>query len=430
MKRSMKDRSLKIKRRIAGVACVAFAVCLLGLGCSPTKPVGRDAKGVLHLEFWNGFSGPDGPTMEKLVDSFNQTHPDIQVHMQIIPWGTFYDKVTLGLAFGGAPDVFVLHASRVPEYASHGVLASLEGFPGLKEMEQDVVPNVRRAGIWQGVRYSFPLDCHPLGLYYNTDLFSKAGIDHPPTNEKEFEEDAHRLTKTSPGKSSPDQWGFVITDIHLVGTTLFDQFGGGVLTPDLNHTAMDTPASKQAVDTMIRWVQDGHICPKPDPGGSWMQFQTGKAAMAIQGIWMIDSVRTQKGLHYAAAPVPIFGPNKAVFGNSHTLNMPATLTPERKVAAWTFIRYLSDHSIKWAEAGQVPIRQSILNSAGFQKLPVQTQFAKQLSYVDYEPFSPIINQIDGYGDTAIESAVDGVASTDDALKQAARRINRVLDLQK
>jgi multiple sugar transport system substrate-binding protein len=366
--------------------------------------------------------------MERIVDSFNAAHRDIRVHMQIIPWGTFYDKVTLGLAFGGAPDVFVLHASRVPEYASHGALAPLEGRPGLKQIEADIVPSVRKSGVWQGTRFSLPLDCHPVGLYYNVDLFRRAGIDHPPVDEQEFVQDAHRLTVKGPN-GSVKQWGFVITDTHLVGSTVFSQFGGGVLNGRLDRSAMDTVASRDAVGLMLSWLADGGICPKPDPAGAWFEFQTGRAAMAMQGIWMIDSLEHQKDLNYAAAPVPRFGPGRAVWANSHTLNMPAGLPEDRKAAAWTFMRYLSDHSLDWARAGQVPIRSSILNSPGFRMLRVQREFAKELPYVAYEPFSPVINQVAGFADTAVEATLGGVQAPDDALRQAARRVDRVLELQ-
>jgi multiple sugar transport system substrate-binding protein len=286
------------------------------------------------------------------------------------------------------------------------------------------MPTQWKAGVVDGNRYSIPLDCHPLGLYYNARLFREAGISHPPTNEQEFEADARRLTNPK-----QNRWGFVVTDFHLLGSTLFDQYGGGLMSPDLKRSDLDDPASLQAVSRMIGWVKDGRICPKPDPGGSWGEFQTGRAGMAIQGIWMIDSVAHQEGLEVAAAPVPQFGPHAGVWASSHCLCMPAKLPEERQVAAFTFIKYLSDHSLEWAKAGQVPIRKSILNSKEFKSLPIQREFAKQLPDVVYEPFSVSVNQCASFADTAVEAAVQGVEPPQEALQRAARRVNRVLDLR-
>jgi multiple sugar transport system substrate-binding protein len=393
--------------------------------CSPPGYAPRDERGVLHLEFWNGFSGPDGQTMDKIVKQFNAEHKDIQVRVQVIPWGTYYDKVTLALAFGGAPDVFVLHAQRVPEYASHGALARVDDLVGkFGPPPADFRARQWQAGKYQDARYALPLDCHPLGLYYNTKLFREAGIDHPPATEAEFVEDAHKLTEAAKG-----QWGFAITDFHLVGSTVLAQFGGGLLTDDLNRSNLDSKASKAAVNEMIGWVKDGRICPKPDPGGSWGAFQTGKVAMAMHGIWMLDSIKNQEGLEFAAAPVPQFGPRKAVWAGSHCLCMPANLPEERRLAAWQFIKYLSDHSIQWAAAGPLPVRKSILESPAFRAMPVQSEFAKQLDYVVYEPFSVSVNQTAGYADTAVEAAVQGVETVDEALAKASRRVNRVLEIR-
>src|SRR5688572_23404646 len=98
-----------------------MAVALLSCGLFAGCEQGREEGGaVTEISFWNGFSGPDGAAMERIVKQFNASNPDVRVRMQIIPWATYYDKLTLGLAFGDPPDVFVLHANRVPEYAEHG----------------------------------------------------------------------------------------------------------------------------------------------------------------------------------------------------------------------------------------------------------------------------------------------------------------------
>jgi multiple sugar transport system substrate-binding protein len=410
--------------RLKVAVTVAAGIALMP-GCGDRGYAPPDASGVLHLEFWNGFSGPDGATMDKLVKQFNKENRDIQVRVQVIPWGTYYDKVTLGLAFGGAPDVFVLHAPRVPEYAAHRALAPVDELVNTHGPDPaDFMPRQWEAGIANGVRYGLPLDCHPLALYYNVKLFREAGIEKPPTNAEEFREVARKLTDPS-----RKQWGFVITDFHLIGMTMLSQFGGGLMAPDLKRSALDTPGSLAAVDAMIGWVKDGKICPKPDPGGAWPAFQTGKAAMAMQGPWMIDSLANQKDQEFAAAPVPQFGTQKAVWAGSHCLVMPAKLPTERQRAAWKFIKYLSDNSLAWAKAGQVPVRTSILNSPEFKALKIQSEFAKQLPYVVYEPFSVAVNQTTTFADIAVEAAVQGVEPAEDALKQAARRVNRVLKVQ-
>ncbi len=403
-------------------ACLVVASLLSA--CTPTPEASGD---ITEISFWNGFSGPDGAAMEQIVRRFNKENPDIRVRMQIIPWSTYYDKLTLGLAFGDPPDVFVLHANRVPEYAEHGALTQLDSYvtsSGLSE--SDFVPKAWIAGLWDQKRYGLALDCHPLGMYYNLKLFEEAGIEKPPVTQEEFLVAAKKLTKDLDGDGQPDQWGFAITDTHLVGTSILYQFGGGLLTPDMKQSAMDSPETRAGVDYMLKLINDYKVCPPPGASDAWMGFQTGKIAMAPQGIWMIDSLEKQKDLRYAAAPFPLMGPKKAVWAGSHNLAIPAKISARRKDAAWKLIKFLSDNSLDWAKGGQVPVRTHVLESKEFQSLPVQSQFAKQLAYVQYEPFSLLINQMGTFGDAALEGALNGSEPPSEALAKAARRVNQVL----
>jgi len=404
------------------VTAIFACVCILIAGCQD-RP---GPSGTVEISFWNGFSGPDGATMEEIVKDFNRENPRIRVKMEIIPWATYYDKVTLGLAFGGAPDVFVLHANRVPEFASHGALARQDDLIRRSKIDEgDFVPQVWKAGLWDEGRYALPLDVHPLGLYYNVDLFRKAGITSPPRTLDEFIATARKPTRTD--ERGEKQWGFAFTWLHSNGLTFLNQFGSGLLTDDLKRSAMDTPETKQALNLMLRLIEVEKVCPRPEGSDAWLGFQTGRVAMAMEGIYMKSGLDNQKDLNYAAAPVPQFGPVKAVWAGSHCLAMPAKQDSKRRQAAWQFIRYLSDHSIKWAKGGQIPVRKSILASKEFKDMPIQREFAKQLDYVRYEPFSVRFNQISVFGDAAIEAVVNRVESASKALRTASRRINRVLD---
>jgi len=109
------------------------------------------------------------------------------------------------------------------------------------------------------------------------------------------------------------------------------------------------------------------------------------------------------------------------------LAMPAAVDARKREAAWTFMRYLSDHSLDWARGGQVPVRQSILNSPGFKKLQVQYEFSKELPYIAYEPPTVSYNQVVPFYDAAIEASLNRIKPTDEALSEAARRINEVLE---
>lgn len=424
----------------ASLLATAAAGCVRSQNDGNAAATTQAPGGKTHIRFWNGFTGPDGKTMEKIVRQFQKENPDISVAMQIIPWGTYYDKLTLSLAYGGAPELFVVHAGRLPEFASFDVLRPLadryaESHPALRE--QDFAPVPWKATFYNGTQYALPLDVHPIGLYYNTALFEEAGIvdgagrAKPPQTWDEFLEAARLLTRDTDKDGSADQWGFVFTWQRINFMTFAGQFGGGILTPDGRRSLMDSPETIAAAHRMRDLIYKHRVAPRPEGVDAGLAFRQGKVGMALDGIFILTSLQEQKGLRYAGAPVPQFGPQKSAWAGSHLLAQPNArklpITPEQSRAAWRLMRYLSDQSLTWATGGQVPARVEVVNSPEFADLPVPAAFAKQLPYLKYEPLSPQINALFQFVDPAIEAVLLNLETPEKAMRDATRRINQVLE---
>jgi ABC-type glycerol-3-phosphate transport system substrate-binding protein len=412
-----------------------FLVALFALSGCGSSQNDQQGSGKIVLNYWNGFTGPDGVTMTAMVNEFEKENPDIQVKMQIIPWGTYYDKLTLSLAYGGAPDVFILQSARFPEFASTGTirpLTDLYAQAGPRFAQDQFTSVTWDESIYHGVHYSLPLDTFPMGLYYNTKLFQEAGIvdsngqAKPPTTLQEFITDGQKLTKDTTGSGRPDQWGFVITNEHTNWLTFAHQFGGDIVTPDGKEGDMSSPQSLAATQLLCDLVYKYHVAPKPEGINAWLAFQRGKVGMAMEGIYMLHSLQETTGLKFAGAPVPKFGPMKAAWGGCHMLCMPTGL-PERKVqAGWRLMRFLSDHSLRWAQGGQTPARISVLDSTQFHDLSVQSQFASQIGYVRFDPQIPKANALNQFADPAIDAALEQLQTPQDAMRDADRRIDQLL----
>ncbi|BCM93818.1 putative arabinose-binding protein [Abditibacteriota bacterium] len=425
---------------------VGFSVLCLCIGGTTwlggcTRQARGGASGVekhgnkVVIDFWNGFTGPDGKTMEKMVKQFQAQNRDIEVRMQIIPWGTYYDKLTLSLAYGGAPEVFVMPAARLPEFAAFDTLEPITPLlatagPPLKSEQFAPVP--WHASFYKGRQLALPLDVHPIGLYYNTKLFEEAGIvdrsgkAKPPRTLQEFLDDARKITKDTNKDGRTDQWGFVFTNQRSNWLTITGQFGGSILSPDLKTCVIDSDANRKASQLMHDFIYKYKIAPRPEGVDAWLAFRQGKVGMAMEGIYMLASLEEQKGLPFAGAPVPQFGPKSAVWGGSHLLCQPAGISLEASRASWRLMRFLSDNSFEWATGGQVPARLNIQRSPQFAALPVQAQFARQLPFVQYELLSPRANAIFPFVDPAIEAVLLDLQTPEVALKDSQRRIDQVL----
>ena len=144
---------------------------------------------------------------------------------------------------------------------------------------------------------------------------------------------------------------------------------------------------------------------------------------------MLSSMESQEDLHFAGAPCPVFGKKPGAWANSHMLVMPADSDPVKREAAWKFIKYLSDNSLKWAEGGQVPVRRDILESPEFKKLTVQHEFSKQLPYINYMPSSISLIQALPFFDAAVADIMCINKPASEALAEADRRIGEVMSRQ-
>ena len=77
----------------------------------PAAEQPADACGVVELQYWNPFTGPDGPFMGEMVNAFNAEHPDIVVTM--VSQGEYYTQLSTAAAADTLPDVAIVHADQV-----------------------------------------------------------------------------------------------------------------------------------------------------------------------------------------------------------------------------------------------------------------------------------------------------------------------------
>src|SRR5262249_27300419 len=133
-----------------------------------------------------------------------------------------------------------------------------------------------KASFYQGRQYGFPLDVHPIGLYYNTRLFEQAGVVDahrralPPVDWASFFSGAQKLTGATDGDGRPDQWGFVFTLQRSNWLTFAGQFGADVLTPDLRACDMESAGNLEALRHMRALIYQDHVTPKPEGIDAWL----------------------------------------------------------------------------------------------------------------------------------------------------------------
>ncbi len=393
---------------------------------------------ITKLRFWNGFTGPDGRTMLKMVRQFNKENPDVQVKMQRIDWGTYYNKLFVAGIGKRAPDVFIIHADSMARFANANFLMPVDDLvAGTNGIDvSDIDENVWEATKINGKHYGIPLDIHPWGMYYNKKLFREAGITNklgkakPPTDRKEFLDALKKLKKDFDGDGVVDQWGFVFSFFPSLSRVFVLQWDGEIIDKNTKKCIMNQPEAVNAVQFLADLVNKDKLVPVPENMDGWLGFRQGKVGMVFEGIYMLADLQKQKDLEFGAAVIPKIGKKNASWVGTHELCLSPELKGKKKDAAWRFIKFLSDNSLDWAVAGQIPARKKIRAKERFKKMEAQYIFSKQIPYLIYfPPVQTVTEVMESYG-YAIDKAIRGRCSAKKALDQAAEEYNKTLARQK
>lgn len=384
-----------------------------------------------RLTFWNGFTGPDGVVMLKMIEEFNAANPDIEVSMQRIPWATYYNKLTVAGSDGRGPDIFISHADAIGRIRRSGFMADVSGIYERAINLKDFDPYVTNFLRYQGRYYGVPLDVHPQGAYCNADMLKEAGIvdaagnARPPRDKADFMRVIQLATQEADAKHPDKRWGFAFTYWGANFRSMVPQFGGRFL--DAEGNAVFNSPQNIAALTFLGDLAKRKLAPPPDNQLGWVGFRTGKVAMVWDGIFMLgDLLRVAPDFKYVGAPVPQIGPKPGTTGNSHVFCINSHLDTDRNAKAERFVKYISDHSITWSGAGQVPARLSIRNSPEFKAMQVQHAFSIDVPRILYPPKSPKVFELVQAMDLAVESVIRGNASPKDALDRANKTAQDVI----
>jgi multiple sugar transport system substrate-binding protein len=379
------------------------------------------------IEMWSPLTGPDGEGMTALADQFSAENA-MGIKVTHVAQPEYVQKLNAAAAANGLPAMTVVRVINVGELAARNVLKPFSGdaLGALGDIGSDFPDNVWSQGEFRGERYSIPLDIHALVMYYNKDMFEAAGVEEPgsePLSREAFEE---VLSKLKASGVQP-----IAVGDGFNGATWFQslirQFGGALTNDEGTEVTYASDAGVQALE----YTHDLKQQYSPDVSGAGDPevgvFKQGQAAIVVHGPWHISDL--QKLDFVGFAPFPQIGAEHAVWAGSHQLALTSD-DPGQQAAAGCWIKWLSDHSVDWAKAGQIPARNSVRED------PQLTELAPAISVIapiaDKAIILPQVPELEGalwgqFG-PAVDAVLQGQAGdVKAALEQAATQSQQIVD---
>jgi multiple sugar transport system substrate-binding protein len=345
----------------------------------------------MELNFWGGWTGPDGDVMRAMVDQYNARHPAVHFTLTTLQWTPLFDKFLTAMRAGEGPDLMAMHPQDTAQFVDAGLLEPLNGFGSALELKaNDFGKNAWGYSSYKDAQYAVPLDFHMHGVYYNVDLFRQAGLDpsKPPVTGDAFVAAARRLTIDAAGRH-PGDAGFDAKTIKQYGASmpnnhhafyiwfalLFQQGGGfSIGGPQVKFDdAQGIAAWKWEEDLIFKYqtVPVGQGNPAQD-------FLTGRTAMLVDGPWQIPAMEKQQGLNWATAPFPKVFDKLAVWGSGHILTVPKQRDRARQLAALDLAQWIVRNSDFWATSGNIPVYRLASETDRFRRLKGRDAFVSML----------------------------------------------------
>ncbi|MFS0636143.1 extracellular solute-binding protein [Mesobacillus foraminis] len=353
------------------------SVLVLG-ACSGGDNASKSKDGKIQISFINGFTGGDGAYMKKITDGFNASQDKYEiVESQEKDHYTKYKS--------GDYDMVVIHGNNLETYRLDGMI-------------QDVGPLYEKAGLKEsdfhqagmdlakldGKLYGFPIDIHPLTMFYNKEFTQEA----PKTYEdlKKLNADLQAENKDLYALGVPSS-GLVEFYMLMIAAQ------NGVELQDGNALNFAQPEYADALMTFHDMVWKDKVSPAGlGLDGEFKTFMkeadSGKAvqsAVALTGPWYYAAAKEKFGDSLGVAPIPQIGKQQAAYGNAHMLAVSASVEEEVEEGIAEFAKYMftPDNLINWADGGQAPVHLKTIEKVTAEKDKYQIAYQNSLQFDSY-----------------------------------------------
>ncbi|MCB1498721.1 MAG: sugar ABC transporter substrate-binding protein [Bauldia sp.] len=331
-------------------------------------------------------SGGNAGMVDRLIEMWNEKNPDRRIQLTYIPHAEMVAKLAQAIASGDVPDLMGLDLIYGPQFEAAGQLVDITDYfkddPTLKTAS----PGHMMVATYDDRLYGVPLYADVSALFYNKDLFEKAGLDpdKPPTSLAEVRAYADKITALG-----GDVKGYFLPgscagcNIFTVGPLMWAS--GATIEPN----ADGEPLVGDGVKQVLQWARDMikagnvHDDARAENGETFhLRFGSGKVGMMGTGNFNITLARDQNpDMNFGIALLPGVEPGSAAsFIGGDLVTIPKG--SKRVDDAVDFMKFLLSDEVQvegYAKLLNLTTRSDMTDNQYFEAEPLVQDVAKALS---------------------------------------------------
>ncbi len=294
-----------------------------------------------YTEFWEGAK-----------EGFEAENPNVTIEWVTAPYGEILSQVMNMAGAGDKVDLIFSEIIWVPSLVDAGLAEPMENVLD-QEFLDDFYPNILDAHKVDDTVYSVPLYASPSVLFYNKNLFEKAGLDPntPPTTYDEMLAMAEKLSelKTDDG-NKVYAFGQPTASVPVVGASLtaFAANFGGYVFDENGEFNVDNEGFIQAMDMLKVLDEKGYNPQNVKPKDLRNLFALEQLAMYYDNSWGFNGISAinPDAVNFTETAMPLKGGNGEGESTLQSNNFVAINNGDARLAATgDFIKYVLSREI-------------------------------------------------------------------------------------
>jgi multiple sugar transport system substrate-binding protein len=297
----------RVLRRMVVKSIAVVALAALSPVAASCGGDGAEASGPVRFLV---FGDPEElKAYREVAAAFEREQPDADVRIaEASDRDDLLARLATSFSGGEPPDVFLLNYRFYGQFAAKGRLEPVEerlADSGAFD-EEDFYPQALDAFRFDGTLTCLPQNISSLVVYYNEDLFRKAGVPLPRAGWtwKEFVDAAVELTDPDAGR-----YGLGIEPSLIRIAPFVWSNGGELVKDDLSGFALDSAEAREPLEQFMLLRTAYRVIPSEEEveaEDDEARFMNGRTAMVLSSRRSTPSFRTITAFDWDVAPLPRF----------------------------------------------------------------------------------------------------------------------------